>query len=381
MLTIQRFVCNMLQENCYVVSDETRQCVIVDCGAYYPEEKAAIKEYISENNLTPVHLLATHGHLDHNFGNKFIDDEYGLKVELHKDDEDYITHYEKQADKFFQLDVCDKLPPVGRLLEDKDTIDFGSHHFTVVATPGHSQGGVFFYCEEEKVCFSGDTLFQGSIGRTDLGGGSMFMLIQSLRTICQWPDDVVVLPGHGNVMGYGVIRVVGNKAEMVAMGVIDLHKMADPYLRLGHIFERVTGIIDSYLPDEMAIEAPFFGKNVQSMLKLGRAQGVAIAAAINHGVPIHEYAPMKIKVAITGNGSASKEQVAGMLQRMLHLNAEEMPSYMDATDALGAAYCHFLQLGRPASPANYRGWKDFINKNRSRVSEGRNAGSDADNNT
>ena len=184
-----------------------------------------------------------------------------------------------------------------------------------------------------------------------------------------------------NVMGYGVIRVVGNKAEMVAMGVIDLHKMADPYLRLGHIFERVTGIIDSYLPDEMAIEAPFFGKNVQSMLKLGRAQGVAIAAAINHGVPIHEYAPMKIKVAITGNGSASKEQVAGMLQRMMHLNAEEMPSYMDATDALGAAYCHFLQLGRPASPANYRGWKDFINKNRSRVSEGRNAGSDADNNT
>ena len=118
-------------------------------------------------------------------------------MELHKDDEDYITHYEKQADKFFQLDVCDKLPPVGRLLEDKDTIDFGSHHFTVVATPGHSQGGVFFYCEEEKVCFSGDTLFQGSIGRTDLGGGSMFMLIQSLRTICQWPDDVVVLPGHG----------------------------------------------------------------------------------------------------------------------------------------------------------------------------------------
>ena len=95
--------------------------VIVDCGAYYPEEKAAIKEYICENNLTPVHLLATHGHLDHNFGNKFIDDEYGLKVELHKDDEDYITHYEKQADKFFQLDVCDKLPPVGRLLEDKDT--------------------------------------------------------------------------------------------------------------------------------------------------------------------------------------------------------------------------------------------------------------------
>ena len=197
MLNIQRFVCNMLQENCYVVSDETRQCVIIDCGAFYAEEKAAIKQYISQNNLTPVHLLATHGHLDHNFGNKFIDDEYGLKVEIHKDDEAYITHYEQQAEKFFPLDICDQLPPIGRLLSDKDTIEFGSHRFTVVETPGHSRGCIFFYCKEEGVCFSGDTLFQGSIGRTDLEGGSMFMLIQSLRTICQWPDDVVVLPGHG----------------------------------------------------------------------------------------------------------------------------------------------------------------------------------------
>lgn len=170
-----------------------------------------------------------------------------------------------------------------------------------------------------------------------------------------------------NVMGYGVIRVVGNKAEMVAMGVINMLKMSDPYLRLGHIFERVTGIIESYLPDEMAIEAPFFGKNVQSMLKLGRAQGVAIAAAIERQVPIHEYAPMKIKMAITGNGTASKEQVAGMLQRMLHLNPDEMPHYMDATDALGAAYCHFLQMGRPATTSGYKGWKDFINKNKERV--------------
>ncbi|MCR5132054.1 MAG: crossover junction endodeoxyribonuclease RuvC [Prevotella sp.] len=175
-----------------------------------------------------------------------------------------------------------------------------------------------------------------------------------------------------NVMGYGVIRAVGNKAEMVAMGVIDLHKITDPYLRLGHIFERVTGIIDSYLPDEMAIEAPFFGKNVQSMLKLGRAQGVAIAAAIHHDVPIHEYAPTKIKVAITGSGSASKEQVAGMLQRMLKLDPEEMPKYMDATDALGAAYCHFMQLSRPDTGAkSYNGWKDFVNKNQKRVSSGR----------
>ena len=173
-----------------------------------------------------------------------------------------------------------------------------------------------------------------------------------------------------NVMGYGVIRAVGNKAEMVAMGIIDLRKMSDPYLRLGHIFERVTGIIESYLPDEMAVEAPFFGKNVQSMLKLGRAQGVAIAAAIQRDIPIHEYSPTKIKVAITGNGAASTEQVAGMLQRMLTLKAEEMPRFMDATDALAAAYCHFLQLGQPSTgEKSYRGWKDFVAKNQTRVSK------------
>ena len=109
-----------------------------------------------------------------------------------------------------------------------------------------------------------------------------------------------------NIMGYGVIKVVSNKAEMVAMGIIDMRKMTDPYLRLGNIFQRVKGIIEEYLPDEMAIEAPFFGKNIQSMLKLGRAQGVAIAAAINHDIPIFEYAPLKIKMAITGQGQASK---------------------------------------------------------------------------
>ena len=103
------------------------------------------------------------------------------------------------------------------------------------------------------------------------------------------------------------------------------------------------------------------------MLKLGRAQGVAIAAAIRHDVPIHEYAPLKIKMAITGRGQATKEQVAGMLQRLLHINEEEMPRYMDATDALGAAYCHFMQMGRPTSQANYRGWKDYINKNQQKA--------------
>lgn len=170
-----------------------------------------------------------------------------------------------------------------------------------------------------------------------------------------------------NIMGYGVLKVVDNKAHMVAMGVIDLRKFADAYLKLGHIFQRVTGIIDAYLPDEMAIEAPFFGKNVQSMLKLGRAQGTAIAAAINHGIPIHEYAPMKIKLAITGQGAASKEQVAGMLQRLLKIDDSEMGRFMDATDALAAAYCHYMQMGRPETDTHYRGWKDFVNKNKERI--------------
>lgn len=173
-----------------------------------------------------------------------------------------------------------------------------------------------------------------------------------------------------NVMGYGVIKVEGTKPSIVTMGVIDMRKESDMYLKLGHIFQRVNGIIDSYLPDEMAIEAPFFGKNVQSMLKLGRAQGVAIAAAINHSVPITEYAPMKIKMAITGNGNASKEQVAGMLQRMLHLDQNDMPKFLDATDALAAAYCHYLQMGLPdIGKKGPKSWKEFIASNPSKVSK------------
>jgi crossover junction endodeoxyribonuclease RuvC len=173
-----------------------------------------------------------------------------------------------------------------------------------------------------------------------------------------------------NVMGYGVIKVEDKKATIVTMGVIDMRKESDMYLKLGHIFQRVNGIIESYLPDEMAIEAPFFGKNVQSMLKLGRAQGVAIAAAINHSVPITEYAPMKIKMAITGTGTASKEQVAGMLQRILHLDQADMPKFLDATDALAAAYCHYLQMGRPDSgKKGTKSWKEFISSNPGKVSK------------
>ncbi len=170
-----------------------------------------------------------------------------------------------------------------------------------------------------------------------------------------------------NIMGYGVLKVKGNKAEMMTMGVIDLRKLGDAYIKLGRVFERVTGIIDEYLPDELAIEAPFFGKNVQSMLKLGRAQGAAIAAALYRDLPVSEYAPLKIKMAITGNGRAAKEQVADMLRRYLRISQEDMLPQLDATDGLAAAYCHFLQSGKPSIDSEYKSWKDYINQNGTKV--------------
>ena len=139
------------------------------------------------------------------------------------------------------------------------------------------------------------------------------------------------------VMGYGILKIEGNKPKLEAMGILQLNKYEDHYLRLRKIFERVLALIDQYHPDELAIEAPFFGKNVQSMLKLGRAQGVAMAAALERDIPIFEYAPLKIKLSITGNGNAAKEQVAGMLQRYLKIPDESMLPQLDATDGLAAA--------------------------------------------
>ncbi|MCR5180523.1 MAG: crossover junction endodeoxyribonuclease RuvC [Bacteroidaceae bacterium] len=169
------------------------------------------------------------------------------------------------------------------------------------------------------------------------------------------------------IMGYGVIRCQERKAEMLSMGVIDLRKYADHYLKLGRIFERITGIIESYLPDELAIEAPFYGKNVQSMLKLGRAQGVAMAAAISRQVPITEYAPRQIKMAITGNGAASKEQVAYMLRQVLKIKEDQMLPWLDATDGLAAAYCHFIESSRPIHTGGAKSWKDFVSKNKDKI--------------
>ena len=171
------------------------------------------------------------------------------------------------------------------------------------------------------------------------------------------------------VMGYGIIRIEGKKPVLEAMGVLQLNKYEDHYVRLKKIFERVLSLIDQYHPDELAIEAPFFGKNVQSMLKLGRAQGTAISAALSRDIPIFEYAPLKIKMSITGNGQASKEQVAGMLQRILHISKDNMLPQLDATDGVAAALCHFLQSNNPVSDKKYSGWKDYIARNPGKVKE------------
>jgi len=167
------------------------------------------------------------------------------------------------------------------------------------------------------------------------------------------------------VMGYGIIRVVGRKAEAITLGIIELSKLGNHYIKLQRIYSRVVGLVEEFHPDELAIEAPFFGKNVQSMLKLGRAQGVAMAAALSHDIPIFEYAPRKIKMAITGSGSASKEQVAYLLKQTLKLG--ELPKNHDATDGLAAAMCHFYQSSTPSTGGDYKSWKDFINKNPGRT--------------
>ena len=197
-MEIKTFVCNMLEENCYVVSDETKECVIIDCGAFYGEERDAIVRYIDNNQLKPVHLLATHGHLDHNFGNNTILEHYGLKPEVAEGDRNMMNNYNQQAQKFYGMQLNFELPEAGSVITDNQDITFGNHKLKVIPTPGHSKGSVTFYCKEENVAFTGDTLFQQSVGRTDLHGGSMMQIIQSLRILAQLPDETVVKPGHGN---------------------------------------------------------------------------------------------------------------------------------------------------------------------------------------
>ncbi|WP_115461075.1 crossover junction endodeoxyribonuclease RuvC [Winogradskyella aurantiaca] len=168
------------------------------------------------------------------------------------------------------------------------------------------------------------------------------------------------------IMGFGIIKVVGKQMQFGQLNELQLKKYDDHYLKLKHIFERTLELIDTYHPDEIAIEAPFFGKNVQSMLKLGRAQGVAMAAGLSRQIPITEYSPKKIKMAITGNGNASKEQVAKMLQSMLQLKT--LPKNLDSTDGLAAAVCHFYNMGRPTQQKSYTGWTAFVKQNQDKIS-------------
>ena len=182
--------------------------------------------------------------------------------------------------------------------------------------------------------------------------------------------DKIILgidPGTSE-MGYGLIHVKGKKLTLVNFGIIHLKKIKEHPDKLKKIFERVVELIEEYKPDEMAIEAPFFGKNVQSMLKLGRAQGVAIAAALHRNIPFEEYSPKKIKQSVTGSGNASKEQVAAMLQRLLDI--KELPKYLDATDGLAAAVCHYFQGGVGLHNKSKSGsWKGFINDNPTRLNK------------
>ncbi len=181
------------------------------------------------------------------------------------------------------------------------------------------------------------------------------------------PKERIILgidPGT-SITGYGVIKIAGTKPVLITIGSIDLSKFNDHYLKLKHIFERTTGIIEEYHPDELAIEAPFYGKNVQSMLKLGRAQGAAIAAALTHSLPIFEYAPRKIKMSITGQGVGIQRTGSCHAYEYIKFNLSEIR--LDATDGLAAALCHFYQTNNPVQEKPFNSWKDFMNKNPKRV--------------
>lgn len=184
----------------------------------------------------------------------------------------------------------------------------------------------------------------------------------------QKPDKIILGIDPGTiVMGYGLITVKGSEVSLLELGVLKPGKIKDSYKKLQLIFNTVSGLITKYQPTDFAIEAPFFGKNVQSMLKLGRAQGVAIAAAMRHGLEVTEYSPKKVKQSVTGNGNADKEQVRKMLQTLLSF--KENPKQYDATDALAVALCHHFQtnpvLGKMAK--GLKGWDEFVKKNPGRI--------------
>ena len=187
----------MLDENCYIVSDDTKECMIIDCGASCEMEQRAINDYIKAEGLKPVLYVLTHGHFDHTMGSKWVFDTYGLLPTICERDAELYKNFKEDVASMIGYQVDYDLPIIGRCLNDGDTVTFGNSTFKVINTPGHSKGSVVFYNKENNVAFTGDTLFRGSIGRTDLPGGSMFQMINSLRLLEQLPDDTTIYPGHG----------------------------------------------------------------------------------------------------------------------------------------------------------------------------------------
>ena len=200
MIEVKTYTCNPLQENTYVVSDDTNECVIIDCGAFFEEERKAVVGYIRQHQLKPIHLLCTHGHFDHIFGCDTIYAEFRLKPEVHQGDEYLMNDLNGQVQNMLGADLGLQMPPVGHYFDDDETINFGHHRLQVLHTPGHTPGGVVFYCEEEHIAFSGDTLFRMSIGRTDFEGGSYEQMQQSLHNVVtKLPANTKVFTGHGPV--------------------------------------------------------------------------------------------------------------------------------------------------------------------------------------
>lgn len=204
MLNIKRFVLNMLEENCYIISDETKEAILIDDGAYYDKEHQAIDKYIADENLTLKHIVCTHAHFDHTWGMYHLYQTYGLKPEIHPNDAEFYANLPLQILSIYGCQLEASSAPVGTLLQEGDTVQFGTHQMQVIHTPGHTPGGICLYCAEEGVLFSGDTLFEMSVGRTDFPGGSMEALLNGLKNkIMLLPADTKVYPGHGNATTIG----------------------------------------------------------------------------------------------------------------------------------------------------------------------------------
>ena len=203
-MKVRTFVCNMLHENCYLAYDEiSREAAVIDPGFYWDEEKRKFAKFIEENNLHIKYLLCTHLHFDHIFGTTFIEDEYSVRLSASPEDNDWITNFTRSAERF-GIPVNDTPRPVGHPLHDGDTLTLGEETLKCIATPGHSAGGMCFYAPESGILFAGDTLFQGSIGRTDFADGNYAQLIHSIqKQLLVLPPETIVYPGHGDPTSIG----------------------------------------------------------------------------------------------------------------------------------------------------------------------------------